>query len=112
MDINLTPNVVKLLRAFLEDPEERHFGTQLTKKAGISPGSLYPALRRLEGAGFITGEEEQIDPKAEGRPARRYYTLTGEGAQEAHLLLAEFSASVAPPARSPGWLTSPAPKGA
>ena len=32
---------------------------------------------------------EDIDPKVEGRPARRYYRLTATGAQAARTALAE-----------------------
>ncbi|MFC8708908.1 MULTISPECIES: PadR family transcriptional regulator [unclassified Streptomyces] len=98
MDIALTPNIVKLLQAFLEVPAERRSDTRLTKETGIAPGSLYPALHRLEAAGFIVGEEELIDPRSEGRPARPYCTLTVEGVREAYLALARLSAAVAPPA--------------
>jgi DNA-binding PadR family transcriptional regulator len=111
MQVQLTPNVVSLLQAFLEDPDAQHFGTELTKRAGISPGSLYPALRRLEAAGFITGEDEDVDPAVAGRPARRYYTMTADGAREAHLRLAELSARVAPPRPARSW-SPPAPQGA
>ncbi|MFJ5613569.1 PadR family transcriptional regulator [Streptomyces sp. NPDC093221] len=51
------------------------------RNARVSSGSLCPALARLERAGWIIGEAEDIDPKIEGRPARRYYTMTAEGAR-------------------------------
>jgi PadR family transcriptional regulator PadR len=108
MDINLTPNIVKLLQVFLQDPDASRFGTELTREASVSPGSLYPALRRLEKANVIVGTLEDIDPSVEGRPARRYYRLTVEGARDAHLALTELSARVAPPTAR-GWLPSPSP---
>lgn len=49
---------------------------------GLPNGTVYPALRRLEGAELIAGESE--DPKKaarENRPERRYYRLTGFGKQ-------------------------------
>uniref|UniRef100_UPI002F910D2C PadR family transcriptional regulator n=1 Tax=Streptomyces sp. NBC_01562 TaxID=2975879 RepID=UPI002F910D2C len=111
MDFKLTPAVVRLLQAFLEDPEAPHFGAELTKKAHVSSGSLYPALRRFEAAGWVEGETEDIDPSEAGRPARRYYTLTPLGAREAHLALAELSHRVRPPATSPGWNAGPVAEG-
>ncbi len=45
---------------------------------GTTSGSLYPSLAKLEQAGWIVGERESIDPREEGRPARRYYMLTAE----------------------------------
>ncbi|WP_406321824.1 PadR family transcriptional regulator [Streptomyces sp. NBC_00519] len=107
MDFKLTPAVVRLLQAFLEDPDAPHFGAELIKKAHVSSGSLYPALRRFEGAGWVEGETEDIDPSEVGRPARRYYTLTALGAREAHLALAELSQRVRPPTTSPGWNAGP-----
>jgi len=41
----------------------------------ISPGTLYPLLRRMEGLGWLKGK---ADPRA-GRRARRDYRLTGAG---------------------------------
>ena len=41
-------------------------------------GALYPALRGLEGEGFIEGQWEQ----AVSGPARKVYALTPEGTQE------------------------------
>lgn len=111
MDIKLTPAVVRLIQAFLEAPDSQHYGMQLMRAAHVSSGSLYPALKRLENAGWIVGELEDIDPSKEGRPARRFYRMTGEGARAAHLALVEFSASVRPPATAPGWLSNPEPKG-
>ncbi|WP_093696503.1 PadR family transcriptional regulator [Streptomyces sp. 2231.1] len=111
MDLQLTPAVVRMLQAFLEDPEEPHYGAELMKKAHVSSGSLYPALRRFEKAGWVTRQEEDIDPSEAGRPARRYYTLTAEGAREAHLALAEFSHRVRPPTASPGWNAGPVAEG-
>ncbi|MFE0546538.1 PadR family transcriptional regulator [Streptomyces sp. NPDC058891] len=111
MDFQLTPAVVRLLQAFLEDPDEPHYGAELMKKAHVSSGSLYPALRRFEKAGWVTREEEDIDPSEAGRPARRYYTMTAGGAREAHVALAEYSYSVRPPSSSPGWNSSPAAEG-
>lgn len=109
-DLNITPNIARLLRVFLEDPEQSRFGTELIQQARVSAGSLYPALRRMETAGFIAGAWEDIDPSAEGRPARRYYTLTADGAREARMRLAALSASFAPPPAH-GWIPNPAPKG-
>jgi len=44
----------------------------------LGEGALYPALRGLEGEGFIEGRWET----AAGGPARKIYALTPDGAQE------------------------------
>jgi PadR family transcriptional regulator PadR len=44
----------------------------------VKPGSLFPALHRLEEAGFITGEWSETP---EGRRAK-YYTITAAGQRQ------------------------------
>ena len=45
-------------------------------------GTLYKALARMTEAGLLTAEWEQPDAaEAEGRPRRRLYRVTGEGAR-------------------------------
>lgn len=111
MDFKLTPAVVRLIQAFLINPEVPRYGMQLMKEAHVSSGSLHPALTRLERAGWIVGEDEDIDPKKEGRPARRYYTMTGEGVRAAHLELTELSERVRPPTPSGSWTPGTDPQG-
>jgi len=47
---------------------------------GLPSGTLYPILVRLERAGWVESRWERTDPVADGRPNRRYYQLTAEGA--------------------------------
>jgi DNA-binding PadR family transcriptional regulator len=49
---------------------------------------VHPILARLEGRGWLDSRWEEIDPTVEGRPARRYYRLTADGAEAAHQALA------------------------
>ena len=45
-------------------------------------GTLYKALARMTEAGLLTAEWEDHSPaEAEGRPRRRLYRVTGEGAR-------------------------------
>ena len=46
-------------------------------------GTLYKALGRLEEFGLLTSRWEDAAAAAEGRPRRRLYELTGEGARVA-----------------------------
>jgi DNA-binding PadR family transcriptional regulator len=57
-------------------------------------GTLYKALGRLEGFGLLASRWEDA-AAAEGRPRRRLYELTGQGAQAAERALA--GRTVAPP---------------
>lgn len=68
---------------FLRDPDRKRFGYDLMQVTGVGPATLYPILIRLERAGWITGEFEDIDEQAEGRPARRFYLLTDYGYRQA-----------------------------
>jgi DNA-binding PadR family transcriptional regulator len=111
MDLKLlNPAVVRMLQKFLEDPGRTWYATELMEAAHVSSGSFYPGATRLERAGWITVEAEDIDPRKERRPARVFYKMTAEGAREAHYALVELSESVRPPASSPGWLLGPKPK--
>ena len=59
----------------------RH-GFDIMDATGLPSGTVYPALRRLERRGALCGEWESADrSRAEGRPSRRYYVLTGAGSE-------------------------------
>ncbi|HZF41318.1 MAG TPA: PadR family transcriptional regulator [Blastocatellia bacterium] len=56
------------------------YGFDIIDITGVPGGTVYPALRRLEDAGYLTSEwEEQSIAQSEPRPARKYYELTREG---------------------------------
>ena len=55
---------------------------QTGSRALTGHGTLYKALGRLEEFGLLTSRWEDADA-AEGRPRRRLYELTGQGAQAA-----------------------------
>jgi PadR family transcriptional regulator, regulatory protein PadR len=119
MQIRMTVPVAKLLAALLAEPAGEHYGLQLMQQTGIASGTLYPILARLQTAGWLTARWEDEDPSDAGRPVRRYYQLTAEGAEKAQAALVELrtqtsiatggasvrpaiQANVAPQAR-PAW---------
>lgn len=58
------------------------FGFDVVDATGLTAGSVYPALDRLEELGYLRSAWESVeDATAEGRPARRYFELTADGAQ-------------------------------
>jgi DNA-binding PadR family transcriptional regulator len=77
-----------VLEALLDDPRTERYGLQIGEAAGLRSGTVHPILARLEGYGWLASRWEDIDARAEGRPARRYYRLTAEGAQAARTALA------------------------
>ena len=76
-----------VLTALLEDPTRARYGAELGGEAGLPSGTVHPILARLEGLGWLASSWEQIDPRREGRPARRYYRLTAAGAESARAAL-------------------------
>jgi PadR family transcriptional regulator, regulatory protein PadR len=56
----------------------------------LGSGTLYPLLQRLENAGWLKSEWEEVDPSEAGRPRRRLYKLTGHGQTRAVRELAEL----------------------
>ena len=89
-----------LIKIFLEDTQQPRFGLELIRITGQPSGSIYPSLAKFEHAGWLVGGKEDIDPRAEGRPARRFYRLTGAGARAAHNQLAALSEQYRPPGTS------------
>lgn len=93
----MTAGVARVLRVFLDDPEVPVYGFDLMQRTGFPSGTIYPILARLERAGWITGQQEDAgDASRQGRPVRRLYRLTGEGAVAAPTALAELAAHLQP----------------
>jgi PadR family transcriptional regulator PadR len=78
-----------VLRAMLADPAARRYGLQLCAETGLPSGTIYPIVARLEQLGWLESSwEDPGEHIAEGRPRRRYYRLTDDGAVQAHGALA------------------------
>jgi PadR family transcriptional regulator, regulatory protein PadR len=97
-DIGITPKMARVIKIFLEDPEQPRYGFELMKLTGMSSGYLYPLLVKLETAGWLTRGKEEIDPREAGRPARTHYMITGAAAAAARVQLAALSDAYRPPA--------------
>lgn len=58
------------------------YGFDISDATGLPSGTVYPVLRRLEDAGLLRSRWESVlAARAEQRPPRRYYSVTGSGAQ-------------------------------
>lgn len=56
------------------------YGFDVMDASGLPDGTVYPALRRLESAGYLDASWEDAEvAHSQGRPTRRYYRLTAEG---------------------------------
>jgi PadR family transcriptional regulator, regulatory protein PadR len=87
-----------VLQALLADPAQELYGVEIGAAAGLPSGTVHPILARLETVGWLTSRWEDIDPRTEGRPARRYYQLTPNGLALARAALARASTA------RPAWL--------
>ena len=83
-----------VLRALLAKPTEEIYGLQVCTEAGLPSGTIHPILSRLEKLGWLESRWEDIKPEVEGRPRRRYYRLTEDGAERARVALAQATTSV------------------
>jgi PadR family transcriptional regulator len=90
-----------VLQVLIDAPADKTYGLEVTRATGLSPGSVYTILRRLEDEGLLDGSTEGIDPVEEGRPARYYYELNAVGRRVAHAETRQQRAAL----RSlvPGW---------
>ena len=67
------------------------YGFDIIDATGLPSGTVYPVLRRLEGAGLLKSSWERVQTAREAqRPPRRYYQLTGAGAESLREALARY----------------------
>ena len=67
--------------AVLEAVAQGHqYGFDVIAVTGLASGTVYPALRRLEDAGYVESHwEDQRVAQREVRPVRKYYEVTESG---------------------------------
>lgn len=59
-----------------------HYGFDIIDTTDLPGGTVYPALSRLQRDGLVSSSWEAITvARSEGRPPRRYYTVTDDGLQ-------------------------------
>lgn len=65
------------------------FGFDIMAATGLTSGTVYPTLDRLEQARLLRSHwEDEADAHREGRPARRYFRLTAAGVAALNAALA------------------------
>jgi len=82
------------VRVLLDDAQRERYGLELCELLGLASGTVYPILARLEQVGWVESWWE--DPgvhAAAGRPRRRLYRLTSDGAVQAGAALARVKKS-------------------
>ena len=89
----MTQTTQAVLRALLDQPSKAMYGLEICGRAELPSGTVHPILARLEKAGWLESFWEEIDPHRQGRPRRRYYTLSADGAELARSALARATES-------------------
>lgn len=78
-----------ILELLLQRPTGHWYGLEICKVTGLPSGTVYPVLSRLEQAGWIVSDWEPLSSyERAGRPARRYYEFSSDGAAKARAMLA------------------------
>lgn len=98
--IKTTGPVQQVLRAMLADPAAPRYGLEISKPADLETGTPYPVMARLEIVGWVESSWE--DPELgvrEGRPRRRYYQLTRDGAEQARFAAEQARCALAETSR-------------
>jgi PadR family transcriptional regulator len=71
----------------------RRFGFDVMDATGLTSGTVYPALDRLEDLGYVTSHwEADSVARRDARPARRYFVLTRQGLKALADALARYPA--------------------
>ena len=88
----LTYPMLRVLRMMLDAEALNRIlsGAQMMKASGLSSGTLYPVLHRLEGAGWVNSKWEDAHQSELGRPRCRMYELTKQGRSEANKVFTEL----------------------
>ncbi|SFK92265.1 Transcriptional regulator PadR-like family protein [Streptosporangium canum] len=95
--VRLTLPTRLILNKLLEAQEREMYGFELRILTGLPGPTIHQILARLEARGWATSRWEDRPPG--GRPLRRYYRLTPDGAAQARTALARRGAvSDSPPA--------------
>jgi DNA-binding PadR family transcriptional regulator len=89
----MSAQTLKVLGALLSSPRDELSGAEIGRVAKLASGTLYPILIRLEQAKWLESRWETDDPKALGRPRRRFYRVTGLGVSKAREVLREVDSA-------------------
>jgi len=72
----------------MAQPNDWHYGYDISRETGLKSGTLYPILMRLASNHWLETRWEEGEP---GRPQRHMYRLTGDGKDETRRFLAKAS---------------------
>ncbi|WAZ20148.1 helix-turn-helix transcriptional regulator [Streptomyces cinnabarinus] len=85
-NIRLTKPTIAVLETLISATDDAPaWGLSICRDADLGPGTVYPILDRLAERGWVASREETAPHP--GRPARRFYELTGTGRLQANQAL-------------------------
>lgn len=82
-----SPQRMALLAHMLGDPAQQWFALGLAETVGVRSSTVYDALKAWTVKGWIEFGWEDIDPEVEGRPRRKLYRFSSDGAAMARTAL-------------------------
>ena len=105
--LKITDNLVQIFNMMLERPGKSWYGLELADAAGIGSATIYHALTRMERAGMLRARWEPETASELGRPQRRLYDLTPEGARVGREAVSNYRPRVRIAPERAGWLPGP-----
>jgi PadR family transcriptional regulator PadR len=78
--LRVTRSVISVLEAMVVQPTTGWWGLDLARQCGLPTSTVYGVLARLEDAGLMDAAFEYGNPEELGRPLRRLYRLSPDGA--------------------------------
>ena len=81
---------MQVLGEFCRRPADHISGIEISHATGLASGTLYPILFRLERAGWLESEWEEVVLALVKRPRRRLYRITAFGATNARATFREL----------------------
>lgn len=92
--LRMTQATQQVLRALLLEPTREFYGGEISRAAGLPSGTITPILARLQNAGILRSRVEDVEPSTVGRPRRKFFSFTPDGAELArHELARAYKAS-------------------
>lgn len=87
----VTMPVVQVLDLLLAEPaRDDWFALEICRRTRLGSGSVVEILFRLQKWGWVTSRwEDASEAHRQGRPRRRFYQLTGQGAAAAREVMRE-----------------------
>jgi len=84
----LTFGQVSILHAIADGSR---FGFDIMDATGLTSGTVYPTLDKLESLGYVSSRWEDVKrARRDKRPPRRYFDLTASGAQALAAALTKY----------------------